>query len=257
MTYSHPKYREEKPSDGLHAVFASLLAQSGLDEPGVFYAKARECVGGTKAEPKDVMAFSNGLRHYRSKTSAGWKAGMFISALVNNSEHQHFVVSAGSAGQTLDYLGFRNEKNLVIIGHAGNRLGWEMTRGSIFVDGNAGNETGGRMADGKIWVQGDAGEKAGTGMRGGLLHIRGKPGKEAGHTRQGGTILFGAEEKSYPLPASAVMDTVEEMTSSLHPANTERGAHVSGDTMPCPAAGARLCGESFYMEANVKALKER
>ncbi len=253
-THSHPKFREEKPADGLHAVFASLLAQEGIGEPEEFYAKACGSVGATKAEPKDVMAFSGGLRQYRSKPDAGWKAGLFISALINSSDHQHFVLAATGAGQPMDYIGFRNEKNLVIIGHAGSRLGWEMKNGSIYVDGNAGNEAGGKMADGKIWVQGDAGERAGIGMRGGMLHIKGKHGKEAGHARQGGTIVVGAEQNSKPLPASAVMDTIEEMTAPARNSRTQGAAHSHSDAAPQPAM--MPLGENIYMEASIKALKE-
>ncbi len=275
MKTSHSKFREDKPADGLHAVFASLLAQDGIGEPEAFYAKACECIGETmKAEPKDIMEFSNCLKPYRSKPGAGWKAGLFISALINGSGHRHFVLTAGGAGQPLDYLGFRNNKNLVVIGHAGGRLGWEMSGGSIYVDGDAGSEAGGRMIDGKIWVQGDAGERAGCCMRGGLLHIRGKPGRETGHQRQGGTILVGATAKTLQrlgaqpaggpesapkalsLPASAVMGTIEEMAVPAHHAQMEEVTRaLAEEPAPCAMTAVRPGGGSLFVEAGMKSAK--
>ena len=253
-TRSHLKFREDEPADGLHAIFASLLEQKDADGPEGFYAKACGCIGETaKAEPKDVMAFSGGLKPYRSRPGAGWKAGLFISALINLSDRPHFVLEPAGASRPLDYIGFRNNKNLVVIGHAGGRLGWEMEGGSIYLDGDAGNEAGGRMMDGKIWVQGDAGERAGCGMRGGMLHIRGQPGKEMGHLRQGGTILVGATAKTPSLPASAVIGAIEEMTAPAYHEPAEEAAHApSPDPVPCVAATARPAGSSLHAGADVK-----
>lgn len=259
MKTSHSKFREETPADGLHAVFASLLAQDGIGEPEAFYARACECLGeAVKAGPKDIMEFSCGLKPYRAKPGAGWKTGLFISALINRSEWPHFVLEPLGAGQPLDYLGYRNNKNLVVIGTAGNRLGWEMSGGSIYVDGDAGNEAGGRMSDGKIWVQGDAGERAGMGMRGGLLHIRGKPGKETGHQRQGGIILAGAAPKVLSLPASAVMGTIEEMAVPAYHAQMEEVTRaMPEEPAACAMTATRQDVGGLFVEAGVKSAKGR
>lgn len=259
-THSHSKFGEDEPADGMHAVFASLLEQKGIDEPESFYAKACECIGQmAKAEPKDIMAFSGGLKPYRSRPDAGWKAGLFISALINGSDKPNFVLEPSGLGQTLDYIGFRNNKHLVVIGNAGSHLGWGMTDGSIYVDGDAGHEAGGRMADGQIWVQGDAGERAGCGMRGGLLHIRGQTGKDAGQERRGGTILIGTKPKAIPLPASAVIGVVEEMAAAVYHAPLEETARAPPQEPPVhyPATNARRGGSSLYVETNVKSAKDR
>lgn len=313
-THSHSKFGEDEPADGLHAVFASLLEQNDSDEPATFYVKACECIGEkTGAEPKDIMAFSGGLKPYRSKPGAGWKAGLFISALINHSRQPHFVLEPSGIGQPLDYIGFRNDKNLVVIGNAGGRLGWEMSGGSIYVDGDAGHEAGGRMTDGTVWVQGDAGERAGCGQAGGLLHVRGQAGKDAGQDRQGGTILIGAtaktqqclgavkaperlpqgqralgapspskgddcgapppskaaiappasrpaiEPKAVPLPASAVIGEIEEVTAPVYHAPLEGAARAppQDPQVHYPAANARRGGSSLYVEAGVKSAKDR
>ena len=209
-SFMRKKFEVNEIEGRLQAAFAGLLASPTKLEPGQFYAEACEQLAAIQSGSKDVMAFSRKLKSHRHMEGIAAKAGLFISAMVATSAEQQFVISPNGLDKPLEYIGYENSKELVIIGDAGAHLGFRMTGGSIFVDGDAGTETGAHMTDGTIWVQGDAAERAGLFMRGGRIHIRGRAGKDLGHGRVGGTILVGAHAKSAPVPASAVMGTGAE-----------------------------------------------
>ena len=66
-----------------------------------------------------------------------------------------------------------------------DRIGWQMTSGSIVVDGHAGDYVGGAMSGGTITVRGHAGDLAACEMAGGSLTIEGSVGDFAASTLPG------------------------------------------------------------------------
>lgn len=66
-----------------------------------------------------------------------------------------------------------------------DRIGWQMTSGSIVVDGNAGDYAGACMTGGAITVRGHAGDLAACEMAGGSLTIDGNAGDFAASTLPG------------------------------------------------------------------------
>lgn len=66
-----------------------------------------------------------------------------------------------------------------------DRIGWQMTSGSIVVDGHAGDYVGGAMSGGTITVRGNAGDLAACEMAGGTLTIEGSVGDFAASTLPG------------------------------------------------------------------------
>ncbi len=219
------KFGNDETDGRLQAVFAGLLAKTTQIEPDQFYNSACEQLAALDIKSKDVMAFSRRLKSYRHHPNIAKAAGLYISAMMAKSAETQFVVSPAGMEKPLDYLGYRNTKEVVVIGTAGARLGYGMTGGSIFIDGDAGIEAGAHMTDGTIWVQGDAADRAGLFMQGGLIHIRGHAGKELGHGRQGGTILTGANAKPSPLPASAMIDTSRD-TVARHTIRPDDPMHI-------------------------------
>ncbi len=66
-----------------------------------------------------------------------------------------------------------------------DRIGWQMSAGSIVVDGAAGDYVGGAMSGGAITVRGDASDLAACEMAGGTLTIEGDVGDFAASTLPG------------------------------------------------------------------------
>lgn len=97
-----------------------------------------------------------------------------------------------------------------------DRIGHEMTVGSITIDGDVGSQAGRLMAGGVLDIRGNSGPWAGSGMkaghikisgnagdwlggplagelagmRGGLIHVEGSAGREAGHRLRRGTVFI-------------------------------------------------------------------
>ena len=73
-----------------------------------------------------------------------------------------------------------SDKNLTVLGTAGNALGAYLNGGKIDVFGNAQDAVGDTMNDGKIIVHGNIGDCAGYAMRGGKIFVKGNAGYRAG-----------------------------------------------------------------------------
>lgn len=143
---------------------------------------------GVSAE--DVGAFSVLLGGFQVDTDFPYKAGLFLSALMNNSKDSEFVIHTAHLGR-IDCLGHRNTKNIIVDGDIGDWVGNEMEGGTITVNGNAGNHVGSGMGDFKRDLQGDA---YGTGIKieGGAILIEGHAGSCVGsHMRDGSIIVKG------------------------------------------------------------------
>lgn len=73
-----------------------------------------------------------------------------------------------------------SDKNLTVLGTAGNALGAYLNGGKINVFGNAQDAVGDTMNDGKIIVHGNIGDCAGYAMRGGKIFVKSNAGYRAG-----------------------------------------------------------------------------
>lgn len=120
----------------------------------------------------------------------------------------------GSEGSTLvirnaplfDRLGANmTNGTLIIHGDAGDDLGASMTGGLIRVHGSAGQRVGGPavtskrgMTGGEILIDGNAGDYAGFLMRRGLIAIASQTGKSPGYRMLAGTIVLGSPCDSHP-----------------------------------------------------------
>lgn len=75
--------------------------------------------------------------------------------------------------QTIDYIGYKNRKNIRVNGDVGYHVGWSMESGSIIIDGDTGDETGIDMVGGSITINGNAGNAVGHWMKDGEIHLEG------------------------------------------------------------------------------------
>ena len=177
--------------------------------PNADYSRMANALAGLRYSAKDIEEFSLALGGLEGEERFPLKAGVFLSALINNCHEQVFAVHIAHLAEKPDCMGYRNTKQIIVRGDCGNSLGYEMMGGSITVEGNVGHWTGGFMKQGAITVkgnaghdigqlmeggsitiEGDAGQTVGSGMRGGSITVNGDAGSDIGHLMKDGEIRF-------------------------------------------------------------------
>jgi hypothetical protein len=119
-----------------------------------------------------------------------WKAGFFLSAMVEAAEGEDFTLHVSHLPFELDYLGYRNRKNILVLGDTGKHLAQNMQEGMICVSGDAGDDIGFMMEGGQVIIIGNSEDDAGHDMRGGTILIEGDAGSRAGNQMRGGNIVI-------------------------------------------------------------------
>ena len=175
------------------------------------YSHALEGTYGIGHDSQDVKFFSMVLKAHEEKTNFPL-TGLFLSALFNTCPDKEFEILTEHLETPINYIGYKNTKQLNILGDAGTSVGHSMKGGSITVNGNvngrAGNYMGGgklivmgdagalvgaALAKGTIYIHGDAGPQVGMFMEGGSISINGTAGEETGESMRGGTITIGRD----------------------------------------------------------------
>lgn len=158
---------------------------------------------------EDLEKFVVVLTQFQDERKFPIKAGALLSALINAGKDQDYVIKVDHFDEPISALGFKNRKNLRIIGNLYRSIGVEMKGGSItvegdvrytvgskmeggtiIVNGNVGWEVGQQMKDGKIIIKGDVDEEVGLGMEGGKLVIEGNVRYDAGQYMKGGKLYI-------------------------------------------------------------------
>src|SRR5208283_5959929 len=145
-------------------------------------------IGKLEYSAKDVEVFSLALPESQGEERFGAKAGLFLSALINNCKESEFVIHTNHLAAPIEHIGFGNTKEIIIDGDVGNHAGDAMEGGSIIVIGSAGISVGIGMNNGTITVEGKSGDEAGYGMKGGVLILKGHTGNLCGVHMEGGEI---------------------------------------------------------------------
>lgn len=152
------------------------------------YENALAQVKKLKYTAKDVENFSIALAGFQNEGLFSYKAGYFLSALINNCKDNEFIIHTAHL-ELIRYFGYKNTKNIVVKGDLGGIVGLRMECGSITVEGNAGDWVGDEMNGGNITVKGNATDWAGDEMKGGVITVEGDVGYSLGEEIGGGTII--------------------------------------------------------------------
>jgi hypothetical protein len=152
------------------------------------YYQALGPVGGLACRKEDIEMFSLTLRQFENEATFDMKAGLFLSALINDSPDESFTIHTSHLDARLHYIGSYNKKDIIVNGHAGDLAASDMGGGSILIHGDAGGSLAIGLRGGIIRVDGNAGEKAGFMMKGGSIHISGDAGPESGFNMYGGEL---------------------------------------------------------------------
>jgi formylmethanofuran dehydrogenase subunit C len=169
------------------------LARSNAAEKG--YGRALSLLEGLEFSAGDVAKFSMMLKECEQEPRFSKKAGLFLSAAINNGSEGRYTVYAGALVKSFDCFGYRNSKDIAVIGDLGRMSAGGMERGSIVIHGKAGESLGycnNRMRGGTIVVKGDTGGVVGYYMEGGEIIIDGDA-KDCGQSMSGGRITIGGD----------------------------------------------------------------
>jgi len=156
---------------------------------GKHYSEIFRRIKGMEYSARDVEAFSNVLEGFQNDFDFPLKVGLFLSALINNCAAEEFVIHTAHL-PPIDGLGYRNRKNILVKGNAGDDLGEKMEGGTMTVEGHAGSCAGNKMRNGTIIVEGDIGCNTGFRMVGGDITVRGDAGYGFGRMLIGGVIVL-------------------------------------------------------------------
>jgi len=167
--------KEDKVLTQLKAAWRKLEAHKAID---FVYKDALKLVEGIGYSAEDVGRFSLALAEFDDKNPywgyLSHKAGVFLSALINNGKDSRYVIHTGHLNLRINDLGFRNTKDITVNGDLGSNVGYGMRGGSITVNGNAGINVGLGMEAGTIIVNGNTGPEVGRKMEGGEIRIEGE-----------------------------------------------------------------------------------
>ncbi len=127
------------------------------DSVYVMHSKSCVCIGANKFPSRDIKAFSLALKKYEEWFSF-YRAGVFLSALINTSEEKNFDLLFGLLEIIPNWIGcFLDGKNVNINGKATQCLGYAMSSGKIEISGSAGYQIGAESTGGEIHVSGAIG----------------------------------------------------------------------------------------------------
>ena len=85
--------------------------------------------------PELVEKFSIALGNYSEIQDFGWKAGLFLSALINNGKGKRYTIQTSSYGDELCRLCYQNTKDVVVHGDAGESPFLGMLSGNVEING--------------------------------------------------------------------------------------------------------------------------
>jgi hypothetical protein len=142
---------------------------------------------------KDIEDFCIVLASFQDEEGFLHKAGIFLSALINNSAEPEFTIHTAHLAVPIHYLGFYNKKKITIEGDAGNSLGYRMEDGYLTINGGAGHAVGQEMEGGSLTITGDAGYSVGLEMRNGTIIVDGNTGTMVGNMMRNGKISVGKD----------------------------------------------------------------
>ncbi|MDD5171998.1 MAG: hypothetical protein PHF60_03090 [Candidatus ainarchaeum sp.] len=151
------------------------------------YEKASELAKQVDYSAEDVERFSIALAEFQGEEEFSEKAGLFLSALINNGKDSDYVIHTEHLGEGIHRIGWMNTKNIIVKGDV-SESGRDMADGELIVRGNARNGLGVRMEGGRITVKGDSCGLAGYGMQGGAIIVEGNAADSVGLRMEGGTI---------------------------------------------------------------------
>lgn len=163
--------KEVKKSPGLETLKALWKAYKILEEtliskrmPEIEYYRAL-CKhiksGKISYTAKDVESFSLLLEEFEHEENFYVKAGMFLSAIINSGKEKSYIIHVENLGFPIDFLGYKNKKEIIVFGDLGNYVAWCVKKGKVIVNGSVGSNLADGGEKGEICVEKDVGLEIG------------------------------------------------------------------------------------------------
>jgi|SRR5208283_2619044 len=121
----------------------------------------------------DIAKFSLALVELAGEELFDVKAGLLLSALINNSPEERFSVFTSHLECYPSFFAYRNTKHIEVNGPLSGDAGWSMDGGSLLVKGDVRGDLGSSIRNGSIIVEGDVWAGTGTSMHGGIIEVKG------------------------------------------------------------------------------------
>jgi hypothetical protein len=140
------------------------------------YGGAVAGLQGLRFFQEDIEDFLHGVKAFQSGSSVTpAPLGIYLSALVNQSQDDFMALGLRDHGLTCDCLGYRlrEGKTLILQGHGGDFVGSGLAGGCLVVEGSIGDWGGAGMKKGELLISGRAGLKTGEWMKGGEIRVDG------------------------------------------------------------------------------------
>jgi len=167
-------------------------ALHAVRKPAGFQEKyaAAETHAPTEYTAKDIETFSIIARkQFPDGRDVLDHLGLYISALINSCEAEHFIIHTRHLADPYSLLGYKNNgRRIHIAGDVSYNVGQYQTSGEIYVAGNASDCASIGMEGGSLHVCGNAARSVGNMLRGGTVRIDGNTGPDVGDGMLGGTI---------------------------------------------------------------------
>jgi len=120
----------------MEQAFAPYLADCAGRRLEDDYKEAEKAARKIAASASEIEAFSLKLAKYQEEKGFSWCAGMFLSALINNSPGRDFTVVTNHLDMAIEYLGYRNKKNITVQGDL-YFINFYLSGGHLIIEGNA------------------------------------------------------------------------------------------------------------------------
>lgn len=166
----------------LQSINQLLLGTSYVDEVAA-------SVASQNYSAKDVEHFSLLLFEFQDEKNFSEKAGVFLTALIENGKEDDFVIHTSTLAVPIQGLAKGNTKNVLIKGDIGSHTAKNMKKGKVIIKGDEEGYAGLKMTGGDIVILGDAGEVIGWEMKNGSITVHGNAGWNVGTEMKGGEIL--------------------------------------------------------------------
>ncbi len=152
------------------------------------YSTIRRDIKHLRCSSGDIEAFSLRMTALQHQERFRTKAGLFLSALINNCTEKEITVHTSDLSRGIYLLGFRNSRNVTVDGDVGEYAGDSMLGGSMLIQGKADLFLGHGMSGGRMIVRQDSNGKVGSSMRGGEIIAHGSVQTDIGDDMIGGRI---------------------------------------------------------------------
>ncbi len=152
------------------------------------YDVAQALIKEIQYSSNEIRSFSILLKEFEPGDWRFLHSGLFLSALINNSSEENFEILIKHLTQKIFYTGYKNTKNILFFGHAGNGTGLKMKGGKLVVKGNGDDCVGKELSKGEIIIEGDLLDGTGECMLGGKITVLGNTNNDTGHKMVDGII---------------------------------------------------------------------